>query len=110
LTLAWTIGLSNGVCVARRGQPCHTGSHHRCLGRDRVDRIGLALEGRLDEGHAKSACVSPSGITDIMTRTLAERPSQKFGQQFIVDNRTGGGLLWTVATAIGSYRVMCMIA
>jgi hypothetical protein len=67
------------------------------LGRDRVDPIGLALEGRLHEGQAKSACVSPSGITDIMTRMLAERPSEKFGQQFIVDNRTGAGLLWTVA-------------
>jgi tripartite-type tricarboxylate transporter receptor subunit TctC len=33
----------------------------------------------------------PGGITDIMTRMLAERLSEKFGQQFIVDNRPGGG-------------------
>jgi tripartite-type tricarboxylate transporter receptor subunit TctC len=34
---------------------------------------------------------APSGPTDLMSRAVAEKLSQRFGQQFVVDNRAGAG-------------------
>ena len=34
---------------------------------------------------------APSGPTDLMSRAVAEKLSQRFGQQFVVDNRPGAG-------------------
>jgi tripartite-type tricarboxylate transporter receptor subunit TctC len=34
---------------------------------------------------------APSGPTDLMSRAVAEKLSQHFGQQFVVDNRPGAG-------------------
>lgn len=42
---------------------------------------------------------TPGGITDFLARTVADRLSQSLGQQFIVENRPGGG------TTIGTRAV-----
>jgi tripartite-type tricarboxylate transporter receptor subunit TctC len=34
---------------------------------------------------------APSGPTDLMSRAVAEKLTQRFGQQFVVDNRAGAG-------------------
>ncbi|HYC49327.1 MAG TPA: tripartite tricarboxylate transporter substrate binding protein [Burkholderiales bacterium] len=34
---------------------------------------------------------APAGPTDLMSRAVAEKLSQRFGQQFVVDNRPGAG-------------------
>src|SRR6476661_5150660 len=34
---------------------------------------------------------APGGGTDVVARSLSARLSAKFGQQFVVDNRPGGG-------------------
>jgi tripartite-type tricarboxylate transporter receptor subunit TctC len=34
---------------------------------------------------------SPGGTTDILGRMMAQRLSEEFGQQFIVENKTGAG-------------------
>ena len=44
--------------------------------------------------------VAAGGGADIITRLIAERLSEQFGQQFIVENRTGGG------TTIGTKAVI----
>ena len=40
---------------------------------------------------------SPGGATDIQARLIADRLTRHFGQQFIVDNRSGGGAAGIVA-------------
>jgi tripartite-type tricarboxylate transporter receptor subunit TctC len=44
--------------------------------------------------------LAPGGGADIITRLVADRLSARFGQQFIVENRTGGG------TTIGTKAVI----
>jgi tripartite-type tricarboxylate transporter receptor subunit TctC len=34
------------------------------------------------------------GANDLLARVFAERLSEAFRQQFVVENRTGGGLIW----------------
>src|SRR6185503_2700047 len=34
---------------------------------------------------------APAGPTDLMSRAVAEKLTQRFGQQFVVDNRSGAG-------------------
>src|SRR5215218_3231263 len=43
---------------------------------------------------------TPGGITDILARVVAEGLSRSLGQQFIIENRPGGG------TAIGTRAVV----
>jgi tripartite-type tricarboxylate transporter receptor subunit TctC len=39
------------------------------------------------------------GANDLLARVFAERLSEAFGQQFIVENRTSGGLIGAEAVA-----------
>src|SRR5258706_8962933 len=56
---------------------------------------------------------SPGGGTDIIARTLGQKLSETFGQQFIVDNRPGGGgtigAETTVKAAPDGYT-MCLVS
>jgi len=56
---------------------------------------------------------SPGGGTDILARALGQKLSETFGQQFVVDNRGGGG--GTIgaelaATATPDGYTMCMVS
>jgi len=59
----------------------------------------LALAAALPTSHAQEwparpvrivVAFPPGGLTDVLARTLAQRLSEEFGQQFFVDNRAGG--------------------
>ena len=59
----------------------------------------LALAAALPTAHAQEwparpvrivVAFPPGGLTDVLARTLAQRLSEEFGQQFFVDNRAGG--------------------
>jgi len=56
---------------------------------------------------------SPGGGTDMIARTLGQKLSETFGQQFIVDNRPGGGgtigAEMTVKAAADGYT-MCLVS
>jgi tripartite-type tricarboxylate transporter receptor subunit TctC len=79
-----------------------------------------AAHSQIEKWPAKSvrviSPVAPGSSTDIVARMLAQRLSEEFGQQFIVDNRAGaGGTIgaaivahaipngYTIAVASGSY-------
>ncbi|MBI2292534.1 MAG: hypothetical protein HYU73_19890 [Betaproteobacteria bacterium] len=70
----------------------------------------LALAAAIPAAHAQTGkkwpekpvrmivALSPGGSVDTIARMVAARLSEKFGEQFIVDNRVGAGT--TIGTAI----------
>ena len=57
----------------------------------------------------------PGGLTDVLARTLAQRLTEEFGQQFFVDNRAGGaggtvGIEFVVNSRPDGYTTMVMPA